>query len=66
RNEDESDEDEFVEDYGEDEIPKKTLASTSLQNRTRADEIERGFASASNYPFFRIVMHLSYLNNNYL
>ncbi|MCL7024728.1 hypothetical protein MKW94_003943 [Papaver nudicaule] len=77
--EDESCKDELDEDYGEDEIPKKTLDMSSSRKKptisidgkrsyaaARADEIERGFASASHYPFFRIIMHLSYLNQKTL
>ncbi|MCL7024965.1 hypothetical protein MKW94_024658 [Papaver nudicaule] len=74
---DKSFEDELDEDHGEDEIPKKTLDMSSSRktpaisnNRkryvARADEIERGFASSSNYPFFRIILHHSYLNKKSL
>ncbi|KAI3924460.1 hypothetical protein MKW98_032661 [Papaver atlanticum] len=76
--EEESDEeksygDETDEDEDEYEVPRKTMKLNSSRKKRsksidvpRASRIERGFASSSRYPFFKIRMQNSYLKHNYL
>ncbi|KAI3877350.1 hypothetical protein MKX03_026407 [Papaver bracteatum] len=71
--EEESNRDESDEDEDEYEVPRKTLKLNSSRKKrsksidaARANRIERGFASSSRYPFFKIRMQISYLKHNYL
>ncbi|KAI3993813.1 hypothetical protein MKX01_002826 [Papaver californicum] len=74
---DESYEEESDEDEEEYEVPRKSLKSNSSRKKrskpidvdeyvARANRIERGLASESRFPFFRITMQQSYLKHNYL
>ncbi|KAI3991316.1 hypothetical protein MKX01_034635 [Papaver californicum] len=75
--EDESDGDESDEDEDEYEVPRKSLKLNSSRKKrskpidveeyvARANRIERGLASGSRFPFFRIRIQQSYLKHNYL